>query len=53
MTEHFRGVHSARKLRAGFKTLADRVSAARLKATLTYAGAAIHDGELTVEVFSS
>jgi hypothetical protein len=51
-TEHYHGAHVAGKLNAGFKTYADRATAARLNAALTYGGSAVHDGELTVEILS-
>lgn len=52
-TEHYRGANAAGKLRAGFKVYADRASAARLNAWLTYGRSSIYDGpELTATILS-
>ena len=52
-TEHYHGAHAAGKLKAGFKVYADRASASRLNASLTYGRSSVYDGpELTVTILS-
>jgi hypothetical protein len=52
-TEHYRGAHAAGKLKAGFKVYADRASASRLNAWLTYGRSSVYDGpELTAAILS-
>ena len=52
-TEHYHGAHAAGKLRAGFKVYADRASASRLNASLTYGHSSVYDGpELTTAILS-
>jgi hypothetical protein len=43
-TEHYHGAHAAGKLKAGFKVYADRASASRLNASLTYGRSSASDG---------
>jgi len=50
-TEHYHGAHAARKLQAGFKVYADRASASRLNASLTYGRSSVYEGpELTATI---
>lgn len=51
-TEHYHGRHAAEKLRAGFKTYADRVTASRLNAALTYGHGSPFDPELMAGILS-
>jgi hypothetical protein len=52
-TEHYHGAHAAQKLKAGFKVYADRASASRLNASLTYGRSSVYDGpELTATILS-
>ena len=52
-TEHYHGAHAAGKLKAGFKVYADRASASRLNASLTYGRSSVYDGpELTATILS-
>jgi hypothetical protein len=52
-TEHYRGAQAAGKLKAGFKVYADRASASRLNALLTYGRSSVYDGpELTARILS-
>ena len=52
-TEHYHGAHAAGKLKAGFKVYADRASASRLNASLTYGRSSVYDGpELTAAILS-
>ena len=51
VTEHYHGAHAAGKLKAGFKVYADRASASRLNASLTYGRSSVYDGpELTATI---
>ena len=53
VTEHYHGAHAAGKLKAGFKVYADRASASRLNASLTYGRSSVYDGpELTATILS-
>ena len=53
VTEHYRRAQAAEKLRAGFKVYADRASALRLNASLTYGRSSVYDGpELTATILS-
>jgi hypothetical protein len=53
VTEHYRRAQAAGKLRAGFKVYADRASALRLNASLTYGRSPVYDGpELTATILS-
>lgn len=52
-TEHYHGAHAAEKAKAGFKMYADRASASRLNAALTYGRSPAQSGsEFTVEILS-
>jgi len=52
-TEHYHRAHAVGKLRAGFKVYADRASASRLNASLTYGRSSVYDGpELTTAILS-
>ncbi|HEX9012984.1 MAG TPA: hypothetical protein VF813_05690, partial [Anaerolineaceae bacterium] len=52
-TEHYNGRYAAEKLRAGFKTYADRAHASRLNAAVAHRGGAIDDGpEITAGILS-
>jgi hypothetical protein len=52
-TEHYHRAHAAGKLIAGFKVYADRASASRLNASLTYGRSSVYDGpETTAAILS-
>jgi len=52
-TEHYHRAHAAGKLKARFKVYADRASALRLNASLTYGRSSVYDGpELTATILS-
>ena len=52
-TEHYHRAHAAGKLKAGFKVYADRTSASRLNASLTYGRSSVYEGpELTATILS-
>jgi hypothetical protein len=53
VTEHYHGAHAAVKLKAGFKVYADRASASRLNASLTYGRGSSYEGpELIAPILS-
>jgi hypothetical protein len=53
VTEHYHGAHAAGKFKAGFKVYADRTSASRLNASLTYGRSSVYQGsELTATILS-